>query len=296
MEPRPTCAFVLASRFIAPGKVRWEIPFRYPNFGRNPQQPTVIRPSYGLAEATVYVTTRKAGDPPEVVHFEPEKLSVGVAERSANPSHTALVGYGMPRSPTVSIVDPGARTECPAGTIGEIWVHGDGVATGYWRKPEETERTFGAKLVAPSAGTPEGPWLRTGDRGAISDGELFIVGRLKDLLIVYGRNHYPDDIEATIQQITGGRAAAIAVPDDRTEKLVAIVELKKQGDSHEDSLHKLDIVKDEVTSALSTSHGLGVADIVPVPPGSIPITRSGKVRRSACVESYRHDQFTRLDV
>ena len=75
--------------------------------------------------------------------------------------------------------------------------------------------------------------------GFISDGELFIIGRIKDLLIAYGRNHYPDDIEATIQEITGGRVAAIAVPDDRMEKLVAIIELKKRGDSHEDAMHKL---------------------------------------------------------
>ena len=130
------------------------------------------------------------------------------------------------------IVDPETRTETPAGTIGEIWVHGDNVAMGYWHKPQETEQTFGGKLVAPSPGTPEEPWLRTGDLGFISDGELFIMGRIKDLLIMYGRNHYPEDIEAAIQEITGGRVAAIAVPDDRTEKLVAIIELKKRGDSH----------------------------------------------------------------
>ena len=110
------------------------------------------------------------------------------------------------------IVDPETRIERPEGTAGEIWVHGDNVSVGYWQKPEETERTFGAKLVDPSPGTPEGPWLRTGDLGFLSDGELFIVGRIKDLLIVYGRNHSPDDIEATIQEINRGRCVAIAVP------------------------------------------------------------------------------------
>ena len=89
-------------------------------------------------------------------------------------------------------------------------------AEGYWQKPDETERTFGGKLVDPSAGTPEGPWLRTGDLGFFSEGELFIIGRIKDLLIVYGRNHSPDDIEATIQEITRGRCVAIAVPDDES--------------------------------------------------------------------------------
>jgi long-chain fatty acid adenylyltransferase FadD28 len=127
------------------------------------------------------------------------------------------------------------------------------------------------------------------------DGELFIMGRIKDLLIVYGRNHSPDDTEATIQQITRGRCVAIAVPDEGTEQLVAIIELKNRGDSDEDAMHKLDNIKGEVTSAISNSHGLGVADLVLVPPGSIPITTSGKVRRKTCVEQYQQDQSARLD-
>jgi fatty acid CoA ligase FadD28 len=150
-------------------------------------------------------------------------------------------------------------------------------------------------LVAPSAGAPEAPWLRTGDLGFIANGELFIVGRIKDLLIVYGRNHSPDDIEATSQEITGGRVAAIAVPDEGSEQLVVIIEVKKRGASDEDVMHKFAVVKREVTSAISSSHGLGVADLVLVQPGSIPITTSGKVRRAACVEQYRHGEFVRLD-
>ena len=194
-------------------------------------------------------------------------------------------------------VPPSRRTECADGTTGEIWVHGDNVAAGYWQKPEETERTFGGTLVAPSAGTPEGPWLRTGDLGFIADGALFIVGRIKDLLIVYGRNHSPDDIEATSQEITGGRVAAIAVPDEGSEQLVVIVEVKRRAGSDEDeeAMRKFAVVKREVTSAISNLHGLGVADLVLVSPGSIPITTSGKVRRAACVEQYRHGQFDRLD-
>jgi fatty acid CoA ligase FadD28 len=257
---------------------------------------TALRPSYGLAEATVYVLTREAGQPPEIVEFESEKLTAGHAKRCANEGGTPLVSYGVPQSPTVRIVDPETSIECPAGTVGEIWVHGDNVAIGYWRKPEQSEYTFGATLVAASPDTPEGPWLRTGDSGFFSDGELFIVGRIKDLLIMYGRNHAPDDIEATIHEITRGRCVAISVPDGGVEKLVTIIELKKRGDSDEDAMHRLDVVKREVTSAISTSHGLSVSDLVVVPPGSIPITTSGKVRRAQCVELYRHDQFTRLDV
>ena len=264
-------------------------------FARFNLHDSVVRPSYGLAEATVYVATSRAGQPPEIVDFESDKLSAGLAKRCASGDGTPLVSYPLGESPTVRIVDPETRTECPEGTTGEIWVHGDNVAMGYWQKPEETERTFGGMLVAPSAGTPEGPWLRTGDLGFIANGELFIVGRIKDLLIVYGRNHSPDDIEATSQEITGGRVAAIAVPDEGSEQLVVIIEVKKRGASDEDVMHKFAVVKREVTSAISNSHGLGVADLVLVPPGSIPITTSGKVRRAACVEQYRHDQFVRLD-
>ena len=257
-------------------------------FARFGLRDSVMRPSYGLAEATVYVATRASGQSPEVVHFEPERQSAGHAERCTTGAGTPLLSYGVPRSPTVRIVDPETSTECPAGTIGEIWVHGDNVAEGYWEKPLETQRTFGARLVGASADTPEAPWLRTGDLGVISEGELFIMGRIKDLLIVYGRNHYPDDIEATIQEITGGRAAAIAVPDDRTEKLVAVVEIENR--------EELETLKNDVTSAMSSAHGLSIADLVLVPPGSIPTTTSGKIRRMACVEKYLNHGFTRLEV
>ncbi len=255
----------------------------------------VLRPSYGMAEATLYVATREAGQPPRIVHFEPEELTAGHAKRSVSGGGTPLVSYGVPRSPMVRIVDPDTSVECPQGTTGEIWVHGANVAAGYWQRPQETELTFGATLVAASAGTPEGPWLRTGDLGFICDGELFIVGRIKDLLIVYGRNHSPDDLEATIQTIAPGRCAAISVPDDDTEKLVAIIELKNRAGSNGEARDDLDIVKRKVTSAISNVHGLSVADLVVVQPGSIPITTSGKVKRAACVERYRQNQFDRLD-
>jgi long-chain fatty acid adenylyltransferase FadD28 len=264
-------------------------------FARFNLREEVIRPSYGLAEATVYVATRAATQPPAIVRFDSEKLTAGKAERCESGSGTPLLSYGMPQSPMIRIVDPETGIECPTRTVGEIWVHGENVATGYWRKPHETESTFGGRLVAPSAGTPEQPWLRTGDLGFVFDDELFIIGRIKDLLIVYGRNHSPDDIEATIQEITRGRCAAIAVPDAHTEQLVVIIEVKKRGDSDEEVMQKFGVIKRDVTSAISNSHGLGVADLVVVAPGSIPITTSGKVRRAACVEQYRQDQFARLD-
>jgi acyl-CoA synthetase (AMP-forming)/AMP-acid ligase II len=255
----------------------------------------VIKPCYGLAEAMLYVATRAPEDRPKVVNFHLDKLSVGQAEPCESTDGTPLVSYGTPESPVVRIVDPEERTECPPGKVGEIWVGGESVCLGYWQKPEQSENTFNGWIVDPSPGTPAGPWLRTGDLGFIFDGELYIIGRVKDLLIVRGRNHYPDDIEATITEITGGRVAAISVQDDRSEQLVAIIEVKKRGDTDAEVLETLQSVKRDVTSAISTTHGLTAADLVLVSRGSIPITTSGKIRRSACAEQYRKSQFARLD-
>jgi long-chain fatty acid adenylase/transferase FadD26 len=256
---------------------------------------SALKPSYGLAEAMVYVSSSNPGRPPKIVRFDYEKLSAGHAKRCECGSGSDLVGHGSPRASTVRIVDPDTCVEKPADEIGEIWVHGDNVAGGYWRDPKLSERTFGGRLVDPSPGTPHEPWLRTGDLGVISEGELFIIGRIKDLLIVDGRNHYPDDIEATIQEITGNRAAAISVPADNTEQLVTIVEIKQRGGSDEEVLGRLHSVKQKVTFAISASHSLRVADVVLVAPGSIPITTSGKIRRSSCADLYRQGEFNRLD-
>jgi long chain fatty acid CoA FadD26 len=265
-------------------------------FSRFSLPDTALLPSYGLAEATLYVTSLAPGRRPETAWFDYEKLSAGHAKRCGIDSGVELVSYGPPRASTLRIVDPQTRVENPAGKVGEIWVYGDNVAAGYWGNPQASQNTFGGELVEPSAGTPPTPWLRTGDLGVFSEGELFIVGRLKDLLIVDGRNHYPDDIEATVQEITGGRVAAISASDEHGERLVAIVEVKKRTDSEDESLHQLRNVKRAVVSAISKSHGVRVADLVMVPRGAIPITTSGKVRRSACVELYRQHGFTRLDV
>ena len=171
-------------------------------FSRFDLPDNVLRPSYGLAEATLYVASSPQGTG-ATARFDYEKLSAGHAKRCGNEAGVELVSYGPPRATTLRIVDPETRVENPASKVGEIWVHGDNIADGYWRKPQASEHTFGGMLVERSAGTPPGPWLRTGDLGVMSEGELFIVGRIKDLLIVDGRNHYPDDIEATIQEITG---------------------------------------------------------------------------------------------
>ena len=260
---------------------------RFAKFGLTEK---VIRPSYGLAEATLYVASPPISKTVRTARFDLEQLAAGVAARcdGAQDNGTELVSYGPPDAYPVRIVDPETCIEQPAGTIGEIWTRGDNVTLGYWRKPELTSQVFRGRINNPSEGTPAGPWLRTGDLGAISDGELFIMGRLKDLLIVDGRNHYPEDIEATIREITGGRVAAIAVEDESSENLVAIVEVKPTPE--------LASVKHDVADAVWKLHNLRVDDLVLVAPGSIPITTSGKIRRSSCGQLYRHGEFQRMDV
>jgi acyl-CoA synthetase (AMP-forming)/AMP-acid ligase II len=253
-------------------------------------QGKVIRPSFGLAEATLYVATHEAGEPPTVITFDTEKLTAGMAKRST--AGTSLISYGVPQSPRVLIVDADTRLEAPASTVGEIWVLGENVCAGYWNKPEETAHTFGGVLA--DAADDSAKWLRTGDLGFIDDGELFIVGRIKDLLIVRGRNHYPDDIEATVSAVSGGRAAAISVQDDTTEQLVVVFEVKERA-TPEETQEKLTSVRDEVTSAISQAHGITAADLVLVARGSLPITTSGKIRRQSCAELYRQGSFVRMD-
>lgn len=253
-----------------------------------------MAPSYGLAEAMVYAASAPRTNRPIVGRFDYEKLAAGHAVPRDGETGVDLVSIGTPRACTTRIVDPETRTENPPGKVGEVWLHGDNVAAGYWRNPEESESTFGGRLVDPPAGTPAGPWLRTGDLGVMAGGEFYLVGRIKDVLIVDGRNHYPDDIEATIQELSGGRVAAVAVPNGTGEQLVTVVEVKNRG-TDEDALQRLRSIKRDVASAVSRNHGVRIADLVLVDRGAIPITTSGKIRRSACADRYRQDGFARLD-
>jgi len=260
---------------------------RFAKFGLTEK---VIRPSYGLAEATLYVASPPISATVRTARFDLQQLAAGIAKRcdSEQEGGTELVSYGPPQAYDVRIVDPDSGIEQPAGTVGEIWTRGDNVTLGYWRKPEQTASVFRGRITNPAQGTPAGPWLRTGDLGTISDGELFIMGRLKDLLIVDGSNHYPEDIEATIREISGGRVAVIAVEHEASESLVAVVEIKP-------SL-EMDAVKRDVAAAVWKSHNLRVDDLLLVAPGSIPITTSGKIRRVSCAEIYRRSGFQRTDI
>jgi 8-amino-7-oxononanoate synthase len=240
-------------------------------------------PCYGLAEATLIVSGGYAHCPPVIRTFEAAALADGqvVDGEPDDEGVRSLVGCGqsLPDQKIV-IADPDTTTRAAAGRIGEVWVRGPSVAQGYWRQPEATQQAFQAYLKD----TNEGPFLRTGDLGFIEDGELFVTGRLKDLIIVHGMNFYPQDIEQTVQQahprLRADCGAAFTVETDGRQQLVVVqeVERRKQGN--------LEVVFDSVVRAVAAEHELGLDAVVLVKAGSIPKTSSGKIQRHACCDGY----------
>ena len=187
---------------------------------------TAVRPSYGMAEATLFVSSIQPDTKPSVVYLDREQMGVGRAVRVAQDDSTALAQVSCGQvslSQWAAIVDPDTEVELPDGCVGEIWLHGANIGHGYWARPEETQNVFGNHLPARLArgshadGAPaDATWMRTGDLGVYLDGELYITGRIKDMVILDGRNHYPQDIEATAAEastaVRAGYVAAFAVP------------------------------------------------------------------------------------
>ncbi|MEV5647855.1 long-chain-fatty-acid--AMP ligase FadD32 [Nocardia sp. NPDC052254] len=283
---------------------------------------TAIKPCYGMAEATLFVSATRAEDEAKVVYVDRNELGAGrvlkVDQGAPNSIAQVSCGY-IALSQWATIVDPetiddaaGAQ-ELPDGRVGEIWLHGNNIGIGYWGRDEETRKTFKNLLSnrLPEGSHAEGTgddaiWLRTGDYGVYVDGELFITGRVKDLVIVDGRNHYPQDLEFSAQEASNmlrpGFVAAFSVPanqlpaevftadshaglkydaDDASEQLVIVAERGPGG-------HKADPrpIADAVRGALSQRHGVTVRDVLLVPAGSIPRTSSGKLARRACRTAY----------
>jgi len=196
------------------------------------------------------------------------------------PSSRSLVSCGkaLPDQ-KILIVNPETHAQCSAEAVGEIWAAGPSIAQGYWNRTEETERTFQARL----ADTGEAPFLRTGDLGFIQDGELFVTGRLKDLIIIRGRNHYPQDIELTVErshpalQVGSGAAFSVDASEGRGERLVVVQELARQARNAD-----VGEVARAVRQAVAEQHELQVSAVVLLKPGHIPRTSSGKIQRHAC--------------
>ncbi|MBN2477134.1 MAG: aminotransferase class I/II-fold pyridoxal phosphate-dependent enzyme [Pirellulales bacterium] len=240
-------------------------------------------PCYGLAEATLIVSGGYVRRPPVIRTFEAEPLGTGrvVDAEPEDEGVRALVGCGETlRDQKIVIADPDSMTRCPEGRVGEIWVRGPSVAQGYWQDPEGTKATFHARLKD----SQQGPFLRTGDLGFIQDGELYVTGRRKDLIIVHGVNHYPQDIELTVQRahkrLRPDCGAAFSVDDGGRERMVVVqeVERRKQKD--------LDSVYDAVRRAVAAEHELALDEIVLIKAGSIPKTSSGKIQRHACRDGF----------
>ena len=237
-------------------------------------------PCYGMAETTLLAAGVEAGAEPEVLSLDHAALGLGAARRAADDADAVqLVSCGRAAGDArIAIVDPDTRSNLPADAVGEIWIGGDSVAAGYYQRPAASEAAFGARLAA----TGDGPFLRTGDLGFLSaDGQLFITGRIKDVLIVRGRKHYPQDLEATAQRsnrlLATGRGAAFAL-DEALATIAIVQELTAEGWHHA----VVEQVVCDVCEAIAREHGLRVARVALIKPGSLPRTSSGKVRRSTC--------------
>ncbi len=245
-------------------------------------------PCYGLAEATLIVS----GGPARTVVLDADALTQGrVVMAAPDTAGVALVTSGAAASgQAVRLVDPLTARPCAPGEIGEIWVAGPSVARGYWRRPDESAATFGARLDPEGPGEEgaweEGPFLRTGDLGFLAGGELVVTGRLKDVIIVAGRNHYPHDLEATATAshpaLRSGGAAAFTVPAPDTADGVALVVV---AEADRDPVAREAAIA-AVRRAIAAEHDLVAADVVLIAPGTLPRTSSGKVRRGACREAY----------
>jgi acyl-CoA synthetase (AMP-forming)/AMP-acid ligase II len=270
-----------------------------------------LRPSYGLAESTLMVTASRR-PLAIVVKTCPDGPGVevldgvdGAPDRAFRP----LVSCGLPAvGHSVVIVNPESGMACPPDTIGEIWVAGPSVGMGYWNRPDETAATFRGRLAESTASmaqpgepgewprdtgsgeTPAGPFLRTGDLGFLHDGELFITGRLKDLIIIRGQNYYPADIEWTVGRshpgLRPGGGVAFSISSEGEEHLVVVHETERQYRPPE-----REPMIDAVQRAVMEQHGLLVCSVRLVRQGTIPRTSSGKAQRSACREAYLAGAF-----
>jgi acyl-CoA synthetase (AMP-forming)/AMP-acid ligase II len=239
--------------------------------------------------------------PPVIHNFQTSALEqnkVAVAPIK-NESTRTLVGCGQTLAgQKIIIVDPESLTRCPPDQVGEIWVSGPSVAQGYWNQPTETERAFRACL----ADTKEGPFLRTGDFGFLMNGELFVTGRLKDLIIIDGSNHYPQDIERTVEgchpAIRPNGCAAFSIEGSGGEQLVVCAEVERgylskryKGVGNGFNLQgrqptEVEALTRTIRRAVAEHHDLQVHDVRLLKPGSIPKTSSGKIQRHACRADY----------
>ena len=249
-----------------------------------------FQPCYGMAETTLIVSGGLKAALPIVCEVDGAALSKKRVHTADKQEGTrSIVGCGRSwLNHKIVIVDPESLSPCPDSKVGEIWVSGSSVAQGYWNRPEETRQTFHAYLAetVDIAGLDLGPFLRTGDLGFLQDGELFVTGRIKDVIIIRGQNHYPQDIELTVEKshpaLRPGCGAAFAVDVKGSERLVVVQEVERS------YLRTLDVneVLGNIRQAVTAQHDLQIYATVLVKTGSIPKTSSGKIQRHACQSGF----------
>ncbi|MFP5264075.1 MAG: amino acid adenylation domain-containing protein [Blastocatellia bacterium] len=243
-------------------------------------------PCYGLAEATLFVTGGDVGAGPRAEPVSPAYLLENCVAKSDSQKARLLIGSGHTQmQQSVIIVEPEDRTECAADRIGEIWVAGPNIAKGYWNRPQETEQYFHARLRNEDGEESAISYLRTGDLGFLKDGDLFVTGRLKDLIIVRGRNYYPQDIERTVEEthwaLRPGCGAAFSIEGEDGDKVVVVQEVDRR--------HKelnAEAIIEAIRGAVAREHEFLLQDVVLIKHGTIQKTSSGKIQRHACRASY----------
>ncbi len=247
-------------------------------------------PGYGLAEATLMVTGVGGRKEPRFYSAKRSALEENkvVPAEAGDKDRMDIVSTGPATlDARVIIVNPETSELAPPEEVGEIWVSGGSVAAGYWNRPEESARAFEAYLKD----TGEGPFLRTGDFGFMQDGELFVTGRLKDMIIVKGRNYYPQDVEASIEKshaaLQPGGGAAFALEGEGVERLVVVQEVKREVRK---SLNEKEVV-DAIRMAVARDTGIRASAVVLIKPFSIPKTSSGKIMRHAVKEQFLNNQL-----
>ncbi|BBU62179.1 non-ribosomal peptide synthetase [Methylosinus sp. C49] len=251
-------------------------------------------PCYGLAEATLVVTAPTYGERISSIDIDRDASEARRVASTRNGRATRLIGCGHAwEGHDVQIVDPDTSRRCSRGEIGEIWTAGPGVAQGYWNRPEETARVFEAKI----AGGDGRPYLRTGDLGFADEGQTYVTGRLKDLVIVAGRNFHPEDIENAVEEkssgLRRGATAAFAVTIEDKEQLVIVAEPDRALSTTIGSGRERDVLR-RIRDCVVYDIGIEPADIVLAQSGSVPKTSSGKIRRSECRRNYLADELKTL--
>jgi len=247
-------------------------------------------PCYGLAEATLFVSGGAKDALPVVCTLSSSGLEQHqVIAVSDQDDARRLVSSGTVKKEEVVIVNPMTAVLCTESEVGEVWVSGPHVAKGYWNNKEATERTF----KATPWGCENGPFLRTGDLGFIKDGELFITGRIKDLIIIRGRNYYPQDIELAAWQSHGslrpGRAAAFTIDSSEGEQLIVVQEIERNYRKTD-----LKVVVEAIREAVMRQCELRLHQVVLLLPNTIPTTTSGKIQRHACRQGFLLGQLSSI--